>query len=120
MKKFAYFFILIASLTLTACGVSSNRFQLEGRFLHMDQGEFYVYSPDGGIEGVDTIKVIDGRFTYEAPCKDKFTLMIVFPNFSEQPVFAEPGKSVDIKADASHLKELTVKGSKDKIGRAHV
>ena len=39
--------------------------------------------------------------------------MIVFPNFSEQPVFAEPGKSVDIKADASHLKELTVKGSKD-------
>ena len=113
MKKFAYFFILIASLTLTACGVSSNRFQLEGRFLHMDQGEFYVYSPDGGIEGVDTIKVIDGRFTYEAPCKDKFTLMIVFPNFSEQPVFAEPGKSVDIKADASHLKELTVKGSKD-------
>ena len=79
----------------------------------MDQGEFYVYSPDGGIEGVDTIKVIDGRFTYEAPCKDKFTLMIVFPNFSEQPVFAEPGQSVDIKADASHLKELTVKGSKD-------
>ena len=67
MKKFAYFFILIASLTLTACGVSGNRFQLEGRFLHMDQGEFYVYSPDGGIEGVDTIKVIDGRFTYEAP-----------------------------------------------------
>ena len=113
MKKFAYFFILIASLALTACGVSSKRFQLEGRFLHMDQGEFYVYSPDGGIEGVDTIKVIDGRFSYEVPCKDKFTLMIVFPNFSEQPVFAESGKSVDMKADASHLKELTVKGNKD-------
>ena len=39
--------------------------------------------------------------------------MIVFPNFTEQPVFAQPGKSVDIKGDASHLKEMTVKGTKD-------
>ena len=39
--------------------------------------------------------------------------MIVFPNFSEQPVFAEPGKSVDIKADASHLKQMTTTGTKD-------
>jgi hypothetical protein len=37
----------------------------------------------------------------------------VFPNFSEQPIFAQPGKSVDIEGDASHLKELTVKGTKD-------
>ena len=40
------------------------------------------------------------------------TLMIVFPNFTEQPVFAEPGKSVDIRGNASHLKEMTVKGTK--------
>jgi hypothetical protein len=40
------------------------------------------------------------------------TLMIVFPNFTEQPVFAAPGKSVDIKGDASHLKEMKVKGTK--------
>ena len=38
--------------------------------------------------------------------------MIIFPNFSEQPIFAESGKSVDIKADASHLKEMEVKGTK--------
>ena len=41
------------------------------------------------------------------------TLMLVFPNFSEQPVFAEPGKSVSVKADASHLRELKVEGSKE-------
>lgn len=78
----------------------------------MNQGEFYIYSPDGGFDGVDTIKVQGGRFTFETPCSDHFTIMIVFPNFSEQPVFAEAGKSVDISADASHLKELTVKGTK--------
>ena len=37
--------------------------------------------------------------------------MIVFPNFSEQPVFAEPGKSVTIKGDASHLKEIEIEGT---------
>lgn len=78
----------------------------------MNQGEFYVYSPDGGLHGIDTIKVEGGRFTYETTCREDFTLMLVFPNYSEQPVFAESGKSVDIKADASHLKELKVEGTK--------
>jgi hypothetical protein len=41
------------------------------------------------------------------------TLVIIFPNFSEQPVFAEPGEEVDIKGDASHLKDLIIKGTDD-------
>lgn len=44
----------------------------------MNQGEFYVYSPDGGFEGVDTIKVEGGRFTFETECKEDFTIMLVF------------------------------------------
>ena len=39
--------------------------------------------------------------------------MLVFPNFSEQPIFAKPGETVDIKADTSHLKELEATGTKD-------
>lgn len=113
MKKFAYIISLFILLALSSCGVSNGRFKFEGKFLNMNQGEFYVYSPDGGIIGVDTIKVVGGRFTYECPCKEPFTLMVVFPNFSEQPIFAESGASVDIKADASHLKELTIEGTKD-------
>ena len=112
MKKFAYISLLLVTIILTSCGVGSGRFRFEGKFLNLNQGEFYVYSPDGGINGLDTIKVQGGRFTYECPCNDNFTLMIVFPNFSEQPVFAESGASVEIKADASHLKELVVKGTK--------
>ena len=113
MKKFAYIISLFILLALTSCGVGNGRFKFEGKFLNMNQGEFYVYSPDGGIAGVDTIKVVGGRFTYECECKNPFTLMVVFPNFSEQPIFAESGASVDIKADASHLKELTIEGTKD-------
>lgn len=77
----------------------------------MNQGEFYVYSPDGLIEGMDTIKIQGGDFTFEIPCEREGILMIVFPNFSQQPVFAQSGKSVNIKADASHLKEIQVKGT---------
>ncbi len=112
MKKFAYIIYFITTLVLTSCGARSGYFKLEGKFLNMNQGEFYIYNPNGGIEGVDTIKVIGGRFTYETPCKDECTLMIVFPNFSEQPIFAELGESVELKGDASHLKEMEVTGTK--------
>lgn len=79
----------------------------------MNQGELYVYSPDGGIDGLDTIKIEAGRFAYEIPCSKPATLVIIFPNYSVQPIFAESGGSVEVKADASHLKEMEVKGTDD-------
>ena len=101
------------ALLLAACGVDGKRFRVEGRFLNLNRGEFYVYSTNGLIDGIDTVKLEGGRFTYDIPCERAGTLVMVFPNFSEQPIFAQPGKSVDIEGDASHLKELTVKGTKD-------
>ena len=109
----AVVFTLVAALVCTSCGTDSRHFRIDGRLLHLNQVEFYVYSPDGTINGLDTIKVQAGRFSYEVACDRPMTLMIVFPNFTEQPVFAQPGKSVDLKGDASHLKEMTVKGTED-------
>ena len=105
-------FILAVLLMLTSCGVESGHFKLSGRFLNMNQGEFYIYSPEGGIDGIDTIRVVGGRFTYERPCEREAIMMLVFPNFTEQPIFAEPGKSVEVKADASHMKDMSVTGTK--------
>lgn len=99
-------------MLLASCGTDSHHFALEGRFLKMNQGEFYVYSPDGAITGIDTIKVQGGRFAYEIPCESEGTIVIVLPNYSEIPVFVEPGKSVDMKADASHIKDIEVTGTK--------
>ena len=39
------------------------------------------------------------------------TLILLFPNFSEQAVFASPGEEVEIKGDATHLKEMTINGT---------
>ena len=112
-KIIPVFFLLSLSMVLVACGGRSGFFKLEGRFANMNQGEFYVYSEDGVADGIDTIKVNGGRFAYEVPCSRAAVLMLVFPNFSEQPIFAEPGQSVTIKADASHMKEMEVSGTDD-------
>ena len=83
MKQIVYFILL--SLLLVSCGTRSGHFKMEGHLLHMNQGELYVYSPDGAIDGLDTIKIEGGRFTYEIPSQFDATLVIIFPNFSTQP-----------------------------------
>lgn len=70
-----------------------------------------MYSPDGAINDIDTIKVLGGRFAYEIPCESEGTIVIVLPNYTEIPVFVEPGKSVDMTADASHIKDIEVTGT---------
>lgn len=112
MKPYCLFCLSVL-LLLTGCGPGGNSFRIEGRLRHMNQGEFLVYSPDGGINGIDTIKVREGRFAYETMLRDKATFVIVFPNFSELAVFGEPGEKAEIKGDASHMKEMTVKGLDD-------
>ncbi|MDO4159225.1 MAG: DUF4369 domain-containing protein [Prevotellaceae bacterium] len=109
MKRIAYFIIL--TLVLVSCGTRKGYFKIEGHLLNLNQGEFYIYSTDGIINGFDTIKIEGGRFTYEIPCKETGTLVIVFPNYSEQPVFTQAGKSVTISGDASHLKEIEIEGT---------
>lgn len=113
MKEIRLSLLLLLTLVLVSCGTDSYHFEIDGRLINLNQGEFYVYSPDGGISGVDTIKVEGGRFAYEIPCEQPCVLMIVFPNFSQLPIFAAPGKQVEVRGDASHLKELEVKGTKD-------
>lgn len=110
MKRYIY--ILFLSFLLVACGESKGRFKIEGRFLHINSGELYVYSPDGVIDGMDTIKIQDGRFALEVPCRSDGVLMIVFPNYSQQPIFAESGGAVEVKADASRLRDMEIKGTK--------
>ena len=104
-------YLILLTLVLVSCGVDGKHYKLEGRFLHLNQGEFYVYSTDGILDGIDTIKIEGGRFAYEIPCDEEGTLVMVFPNFSEQPISTQPGKTVEIKADASHLKELEAEGT---------
>lgn len=103
---------IVALLCFVCCGVDNKHFEIDGKILNMNQGEFYVYDDQGFISGIDTIKVKGGRFVYRMECERPTTVTLVFTNFSDHPIFAESGKSVTIKGDASHLKLLSVKGTK--------
>jgi hypothetical protein len=109
VKWFLPFYLF--TFLLLSCGPEGNKFRMSGRLRNINQGEFLVYSPDGGFVGVDTIKVRNGRFSYEKEVRNVVTLVVVFPNFAEQVVFASPGEEVDIKGDATHLREISIEGT---------
>lgn len=104
--------ISVMAAFLAGCSVSSDRFKIDARFLNMNQADFYVYSPDGVMDGVDTIHVMGGRFTYEKNImQDEGIVVIVFPNYSSMPVFVEKGGSISIDANAAKLKDMDITGT---------
>jgi len=103
----------IFAFTLIACSTGSGNMKIDARFLNMNQANFYVYSPDGVISGIDTINVAGGRFTYEKDIVKEGTIVIVFPNYAVMPVFVKPGADISIDADAAHLKTMEIKGTDD-------
>lgn len=105
--------LLICTFALSSCSGNGDGVSIEGRFLHMNQATFYVYSTDGTINGIDTVDVYGGRFEYDREIENEGTLVFVFPNYSQVPVFVEPGASISIEADAARLRELTVEGGND-------
>ena len=106
-------FTIHCSLFTISCGPDGNHFEMRGKFKGFNQGELYVYATDGPSQKLDTIAIVNGGFEYSAALDGLRTYVIVFPNFSELPVIGEPGKDVEIEGDASHLKEVEVKGTKE-------
>lgn len=103
--------LCLVALAVASCSSNNGRFRLEGSFKNLNQGEFYIYDIEHGTK--DTIAVSDGRFTYDIALKDTVTLSLLFPNFSELPIFARPGAKVKMKGDVSHLRETNISGTDD-------
>lgn len=106
-----FFCYILLTLIVVSCGTPSGQFKIEGRFKNFNQGEFYIYSRDATQSHLDTIHVADGRFAYTTYLDDTVTFQLVFPNFSEVPVFGRSGTTVTINGDASHLKEIEIVGT---------
>ncbi len=110
-SKHLFIILTVITLLLQSCGTDSNRFRMEGEFKSMNQVDLYLYDAANGKK--DTVHVQRGRFLYETDFKDTATLMLMFPNFSQIPIFATSGITVKVKGDASQLRETKVKGSKE-------
>jgi hypothetical protein len=101
--------LLACSLLLLACNSSGGRVRIEGKFRHMNQAELYLLDLQHGQK--DTITVRDGRFVFETSQKDSTTYLLMFPNFSVIPVFTQPGATVKVEGDASHLRGTKIRGT---------
>lgn len=113
IRKILHIIILAVAVVVIGACKGGSKFELEGQLLNMDQGTIYVYSSDGLIQNIDTILIKGGRFEYKRAIERKGTLILVFPNFSEIPVFAEPGEDADLKGNAQQLNKLTIDGNDD-------
>ncbi len=105
--------LLTGCIVLTSCGLPKDRVRIEGKFNHISQAEFYVYSEDGAIDGMDTVRIEDGEFVYERQLTDTAILTLLYPNFSEMYVVATPGATIEMEGDAGRLGEMAVKGTTD-------
>lgn len=110
MKNLAYIAI---SFALLCCTGHPKEARLEGEFANLEQGEFLIYSTDEALDRLDTLRILDGIFSYTLPIVQPATLHILYPNQSELVVFAGPGDDIVIKGDAQNLSEVEVSGSED-------
>ena len=110
MKNLAYIAI---SFALLCCTGHPKEARLKGEFANLEQGEFLIYSTDEALDRLDTLRIVDGIFSYTLPTVQPATLHILYPNQSELVVFASPGDDIAIKGDAQNLSEVEVSGSED-------
>lgn len=117
MKRFHLFstlLLLVASaVTWTACGPGKDRARFEGKLANISNAEFYAYTDDGSMQTVDTIRIVDGEFTYERQLTRPMLLTLLYPNFTQTYVVLEPGKTVKMKGDASKIGEASITGTDD-------
>ena len=104
--------LLIAVLALSSC-LGGGEVHIKGKFVNLKQAELYIYSPDGGLDHLDTIRVENGKFKWRTLLNGDATFYIVFPNMTEQVVFASGGDRIKLKGDGGQIKSVEVSGNDD-------
>ncbi len=107
-------FYIAFLLTLLSCGSHPGQIEIQGRFAHLEQGEFFLYVSEGENTGrIDTLRIRDGEFLYTAPQEGSAIMHVLYPNYSQLTLFVQGGENIEIEGDAQNLSAVKVKGNKD-------
>jgi len=109
LKKVSLYIILIA-LLVASCSGDKQSFSLSGKFKGLKQGEFMCFSQASEWASLDTIKVVNGEFSFSHPLTDTCVLYLQYPNFLQTQIIAIPGKSVSLDGDANNILAVKVSG----------
>lgn len=111
MNKLYTLACLLLAALFVACGPGKDRIRFEGTLSNINDAEFYVYSEDGAFEGIDTVKITDGKFVYERKMSSPAVLTLLYPNFTQTYIVVEPGSTIKMKGDASKIGEAQITGT---------
>ncbi len=102
---------IVAALCMAACSSPGKQFRLEGDIAGVNQAEIFAYFEDAAFSGIDTIRIRDGHFVYEKDLTQPAILTLLYPNYSQTFIVAEPGVHIEMDGDASKLGEAQISGS---------
>ncbi len=105
--------LALAALLAAACGPGKGKARLEGRIDNISQADVYIYCEDGAEGGVDTVRIEDGRFTYERTATRPVLVTLLYPNFTQTHLVMEPGKTVRMRGEAAHIGAAEVTGTEE-------
>lgn len=111
MKPLSQLLLALLTLLLTACGVAKDRVRFEGKLSGINDAQIFIYSDEGGFEGIDTIHIADGSFVYERKLIKPVLATILYPNYTQTSVILEPGKVIKLKGEAARVGEAEITGS---------
>lgn len=102
----------LALLALASCRGRKGEMRITGHLSNLNEADLYVFSPDGGMDGIDTIHIRDGEFDTRIPCtENEATFVIVYPTYSTLAVFGGSGQVAKLEGDARHLSAVKVTGN---------
>lgn len=108
------YYPLILVFLFVACGPQKGRLRITGEFDNLPQADLLLFSPDGGLNTIDTLHVVRGKFKYETRLADpneQYTWVILYPNYSTLRFMAHSGTDVSIHGDAFSLGNERVEGA---------
>ena len=111
MKRILKPVFFLMAVLMAACSTDKTHFRLEGKIDNIDQSEFYIYSPGGDFDGMDTIRVKGGRFTYERAVESDMVLALLFSDKGQLMLVAEPGTTARLRGNATRLGEAEITGT---------
>ncbi len=113
MKTLSLSLLSLLFLLVASCSLPKDRVRIEGSYKNLGDAEFYIYDETGAEGAADTIAIREGKFTFERPLEKSCVLTLLFPNFSEIRLVAEPGKTITVKGDASQLMKTEIAGTEE-------
>lgn len=105
-------FLFTFLFLFTSCGPRKGWIRIRGEFENLPQADLLIYSPDGGLQTIDTLHILKGKFDYQTKVDDgEHTYVIIYPNFSTLSFQTHSGTDIHITGDALSLSQVKVEGA---------